>query len=504
MTSLRALPLLFCVPLLAAQPAARSLTLREALAQTLHANLQVDQARESRAYTQAGATIAEGAFDWNLTGSFSYLRQDAATTKALYPLGPYATTEGTLWSRSLGLGLQKPFTWGGSFQTTYTPSYAFSSGTYGDPATGALLGRFNTKAPYSGAFSASYSQALLRGFGRTATEAPLRAARKGSEAADAQFELAMIQLVATTEAQYWDLVYAVQNLANAESALALAEEQLADNRGKVREGTLPEIEITSAEAAVAQQKRTLIAARSQLRNANDTLFRTLYPDENTFTNLVPLDPPEPGAPQVDEHEGERTALAHRPELAVARLRREASGILRAAAENRLLPQLNAYLTYTSTSDTYGAPGPVNGELARGDYPGYGVGLAFLLPLGNRAAKGSLAQARADERLNQLGLQDLELAIRLQVRLAFENVASARAGVEAAREARRFREADLAAEQKKYENGMSTNFFVFAKQNDLNSARATELQARIAYAKAVTALEQAMGTLLQARGFAHRS
>ena len=70
--------------------------------------------------------------------------------------------------------------------------------------------------------------------------------------------------------------------------------------------------------------------------------------------------------------------------------------------------------------------------------------------------------------------------------------------------RRFREADLAAEQKKYENGLSTNFFVFAKQNDLNAARATELQARIAYAKAVTALEQAMGTLLQARGFADPS
>lgn len=502
MAPTRYLPVLLCGPLLAAPPAARPLTLREALAQALRANLQVAQAQESRAFTQAGTTIAEGAFDWNLTGTFSYLRQDAAATKALYPLGPYATTEGTLWSRSLALGLQKPFTWGGSLQTTYTPSYALSSGTYRDPATGNLLGQFNTKAPYGGAISASYSQALLRGFGRGTTEAPLQAARKGSEAADAQFELALIQLVATTEAQYWDLVYAVRNLANAESALALATEQLADNRAKVREGTLPEIEITSAEAAVAQQKRVFIAAQSQLRNANDILFRALYPNEAAFAPLVPTDPPELDPTLTDEPEGERAALAHRPELKIARLRRDASGILRVAAENRLLPQLNAYVSYTATSDSQTALEPVNRSLTQGDYPGYGVGLAFALPLGNRAAKGSLAQARADERLNQLGLRDLELAIRLQVRLAFENAASTQAGLDAARQARIYREADLAAEQKKYENGMSTNFFVFAKQNDLNTARAAELQAQIACAKAVTALEQATGNLLEARTIAN--
>jgi len=47
--------------------------------------------------------------------------------------------------------------------------------------------------------------------------------------------------------------------------------------------------------------------------------------------------------------------------------------------------------------------------------------------------------------------------------------------------------------------MSTNFLVQSKQNTLDASIANELQAQINYAKAKTALEQAQGTLLQARG-----
>ena len=69
---------------------------------------------------------------------------------------------------------------------------------------------------------------------------------------------------------------------------------------------------------------------------------------------------------------------------------------------------------------------------------------------------------------------------------------------ASEKTRIFREKDLEAEQKKFENGMSTNFLVLSKQNDLDTAKSNELQSRIGYAKAVTALEKAQGSLLEAR------
>jgi multidrug efflux pump subunit AcrB len=52
-----------------------------------------------------------------------------------------------------------------------------------------------------------------------------------------------------------------------------------------------------------------------------------------------------------------------------------------------------------------------------------------------------------------------------------------------------------------EKGMSTTFLILSKQNDLDASKADELQANVGYAKAITALEQASGNLLEARGFA---
>jgi outer membrane protein TolC len=480
------------------------ISLREALKVALEQNLQIQIAREARTATGAGIPIAEGVFDWNLFSSFSYGRQDSAATRGLYPTGPLARTEGTAWSRTFSLGLQKPFTWGGSFQIAYTPSYAFSEGQYLNPSDGSPIGTFGTKYPYSGSLSGTYTQNLLRGFGRPVNEVGLIVARNSSQSADHQFTLAVIALVANTEAQYWDLVYATRNLENTKAALALAQEQLDDNRGKVREGTLPEIEITSAEAAVAKQKLALVTARSELRNAQDTLLRTLYPGEAPRSKwLEPTDAPDLAAPQLDEAAAEALAVQDRLELKAARLAQASASALRRAAQNRLLPQLNGFVSYQATSDTHTALGPVQSDLANGTYPGYAVGLTFSVPLANRTAKGGLSQAQAQERASELAVRDLELSIRLQVRLAFERVQASREAVDAARTARVFREEDLQAEKKKYENGMSTNFLVFAKQNDLDSARAAELQAQIGYAKAVTALEQAMGQLLEARGFVTR-
>jgi outer membrane protein TolC len=141
---------------------------------------------------------------------------------------------------------------------------------------------------------------------------------------------------------------------------------------------------------------------------------------------------------------------------------------------------------------------VNKDLTKGAYPGYTIGLQFALPIQNRAAKGNQAQSRANRRASELGLRDLELGITLEVRQAFRNLEASMKGVTAAEKTRIFREKDLEAEQKKFENGMSTNFLVLSKQNDLDTAKSSELQSRITYAKAVTALEKAMGHLLEAR------
>lgn len=476
--------------------ATTKLTLQGAIETSLKNNLQVQIASETRDFTRAGLLLEQGAFDWNLTGNLNLSKTRDASRVQNFPGGPFTSSETTNFSRNFSIGTTKAFGWGGNLSLNYAPTYSFTKGTVnGGPET-----PFTTN-PYDGRFSATYTQSLLKNFGRDATESRLIVARKSAQAADLTFVNAIIALVASTESLYWDVVFAQRNLENKQQTLALAQKQLRENQIRVQVGTLAPIEVTSSEASVAQREQDIIAAEAQLLNAKDALIRALYPSTERPAGLELTDDPSVKPMELDEAAAEQRALANRLELKSARLDLESKQVLETASNNRTLPQLDAFATYNGNAASQIASEgltAVNKDLTKGAYPGYTVGLQFAMPIQNRSARGSQAQARANRRQSELNLRDLELGITLEVRQSFRNVEASTKGVAAAEKTRIFREKDLEAEQKKFENGMSTNFLVLSKQNDLDTAKSSELQARITYAKAVTALEKALGHLLEAR------
>ena len=479
----------------AAQPATK-LTLQSAIETSLKNNLQVQIAVETRDFTRAGLMIEQGFFDWNLTSSLSVSKIQDASRGQNFPGGPFISSETTTFNRAFTVGSTKAFVWGGNLSLNYAPTYRFSKGT----VNGGAESPFTTN-PYDGAFNATYTQSLLKNFGRDATESRLIVARKSAQAADLGFQKAIIDLVASTEALYWDVVFAQRNLENKQQTLALAQKQLKENQIRVQVGTLAPIEVTSSEASVAQREQDIIAAEAQQLNAKDALIRALYPSTERPAGLELADAPSIKPLELNETAAEKQALANRIELKSARLDLESKQLLETAAGNRTLPQLDAFATYNGNAASQipsEGLSAVNKDLTKGAYPGYTVGLQFALPLQNRAARGNRAQARANRRQSELSLRDLELGITFEVRQAFRNVDAFTKGVAAAEKTRYFREKDLEAEQKKFENGMSTNFLVLSKQNDLDTAKSNELQSQINYAKAITALEKALGHLLEAR------
>jgi outer membrane protein TolC len=481
-----------------AKPALK-LTLQNAIETALKNNLQVEIASQSRIYTQAGETYALGTFDWNLSSSLNLSHSKSTfenKTAGLQALSGDSTNNSRNWT----VGVSKPFEWGGTFQLNYNPTYSATTTNY--LATGTQpASSYLTPTPYTGSLGASYTQSLLRGFGRDVTGANLIVAKLGSKAADYAYQLSIINLVASTESQYWDVVFAQRNLENKQQALELAQKQLKENQIRVQVGTLAPIEVTSSEASVAQAEQDIITAEAQSLNAKDALIRALYPNAERPAGLELTDAPNLSHSVLDVAAAEHMALERRVELKSARLDLQSKNVLEVAAKNRTMPQLDLTVGYNGSASNHDAFSPVNSDLFQAKNPGYSVGLQFSMPIENRGAKGGLYQARANRRSSQLNLQDQELAIRLQVRQAIRNIEAAEKGVKAAEKTRIFREKDLDAEKKKFENGMSTNFLVLSKLNDLNTAKSNELQAQITYAKGVTALEQAVGNLLEARKLA---
>jgi outer membrane protein TolC len=479
-------------------PALQRISLQDAVQAALKNNLQVGIAEQVRDATKAGVLINQGAFDWALQSGLSFGHTKGARTGIQFIGGPVVVSDSETTTRNINATVTKPFEWGGNFSIAYGSQSPLYSSTDTSGTSGTSVIATSTQFPYNSSLSASYSQSLLRNAGRDAASVLLIVAKKGSIQADYVFQQAIIALVADTESKYWDLVFAKRNLENKQQSLALAGKQLNENQIRVQVGTLAPIEVTSAEASVAQREQDIIAAEAQLDNAKDALARALYPDATRSTNLDAADAPSIEPFRFDESTAEKTALDKRLELKVSKLDLESKQALETAANSKLKPQLDLNLGYVGASNTRENFSGVNSDLTGFKYPGYNLGLTFSIPFANRTARGGVSQARANRRQSELSLRDQELGIVLQVRTAYRNLEAAAKGVAAAEKTRIFREKNLDAEKKKYDNGMSTNFLVLQRADELDTARSAELQARINYAKNVTTLEQSLGTLLEAR------
>ncbi len=129
----------------------------------------------------------------------------------------------------------------------------------------------------------------------------------------------------------------------------------------------------------------------------------------------------------------------------------------------------------------------------GDFPGWTFSLDLTYPIGRSTNEANLARARLQQSQNQRNLAAIELDIATQVREAARNVQTNAKRVDATRASRALAEKRLEAEEKKYQAGMTSSFFVLQAQRDLNVARNSELLALVEYAKSVvnfSAVQQA--------------
>ena len=488
----------------------KRVSLQDALQAALQNNLAIEIQRASWEGTRdAGTLNEESAFElligatargsWSKTGSMNFSNQ-------LYDGDQVSVQQDTLSynnARSVAVTFQKPFIWGGQAQFAYSPSYSgYRNETaitlLDPPYSEILVPSYHNPRPYSGSWSFTYSQNLLKGFGTKATGGGLVIARRGLEAADANFRRAVQDQVAIIESVYWNLVNAQMNLANRRQALDIAQRQLKENEIRVGTGVLAPIEVTSSEANVAMQEVAIIQAEAALLNAKDTFVRTVYsvaerPDEIELTDAPVLTPLG-----LDEEDAIKTALDNRAELLVRRLDLENAKLSEEIAHSNRKPTLNASASYAGSAISAPALSDINSDLFGFLYPGYSLNLTFSMPLQNKSARAADIKARAARRGAELALKDQELAIILDVRTAYRNLQAAEKSITASEKSRILAQATYDAEQMRFANGLSTNFVVLQRQNDLDNAKTAELNSRITYVSSKVALQQAMGTLLEYR------
>ncbi len=479
------------------------LTLDEAVTLALGHNINLEVNRLSLAATGEGILQATGIFDplaqINLSESYS----ESPATNSLVGATVNTNTRRTFntsLSKFLASGTDLVLSWNNTRSKTNSGFY------YLNPS-------------YDSGLGLQITQSLLNGFGTDVNRAGIEVARRNRSISRMDFELVVIQTIQNVENAYWNLVYAQDNLAVRRQSLELAQNLLDQTRTRVRIGTSAPIDIIQSEATVAAREQDIILAENAVEAAADNLKAAMgFENPSDWkTVMTPADSLEFEPVEVDLDSAITQALDDRLVLKQQQLNEEISRFNLLVAKNSTLPTLNLVGAYglTGVAGTAseaaleppegGGVSPLatlNGSWDRAlgqiwdrDYSRWSVGVNLSYPLGNHAARAQLAQRRYQLQQARQLLAAQRQSVIAEVRGAVRSVQASLKAVSAAVKARELAERNLDAEQKKFANGMSTNYQVLQIQEDLAAAQASELQSRVAYRESLVAYEVAVGDLL---------
>ena len=380
---------------------------------------------------------------------------------------------------------------------------------------------FNTFNPsYTGLLRYSFSQHLLKDYGRANNRRQIRVAQNNQKISETQFERQLIDLVAQAQRGYWDLVFAAEDIKVKQRSMDLAQKTLSDNEIQVRIGTLAPIDVVQAESEVANRRVQYVTSTYTEVQTQDQVKKLITSQGDPGLILAKLIPsqvvpkPEPSdVPPVEQ--AIKIALENRPEIKQLQLDLQNKKIDLEYTKNQLLPAVDLFAAYNQNGvggketirSGFGPTAPIVarsegsifdafGQLFGYGYTGYSVGLSVQIPLRNRAAQGENARAMTDERIAEQRITSQAQQIALEVRNALTQVDMNRARIEAATKARELSERRLEAEQKKFDLGASTIRFVLEEQRNVAQAQTDELQAIVNYTKALVDIDRAMGMTLK--------
>ena len=457
-------------------------------------------------------------FDPAITGTLQLDKNDTESTSVFSPVPVVAQNTYTA-----NLAYTQGFEWGTALSAGFNNTHV----TTNNPTS--LL-----TPDLSSSFQFRITQNLLQGFGTLPNLRFIHIAKNNREISDVAFRLQVITTVDQIENMYWDLVYAYENVRVQQEALTYGQKALDDSKQQAKVGTVPPIQVVSAQSTVSTDQQNLILAQNNLqlqqllmknalsRNIEDPM---LAEADVIPTSTMQLPEQELVVPTQDLI---NQALAHRAELVESRIDLNSRQLSSKAVRNALLPTLDAYAYYggsgvggnvnpallpptcnpaisTCFSSVTAPPPFVNGgpvgygstlsQLFNSTAPDKGVGLSLNIPLRNREAQANQVRAELEDRQAQVRLHQLENQVRIEVRNAQFDVRQNRASVQAAQYAVDFARQTLDADQQKLKVGLTTTTAILQDASVLTTSESNLVSAKAAYEKSCIELDRATGLLL---------
>jgi len=399
---------------------------------------------------------------------------------------------------------------------------------------------------------ASIQQPLLRGFGILPTTRFIIETKNTLKQDNLVFEEQVINSITQVQNQYWQFVYARQNVDVQKAALATSQKLYEDNKRQLEIGTLAPLDVLTAESEIATDNQLVIQAQTNLLQQQTLLLQLITKNllDSAFQDVevIPTTPIEESAavPNIALPDAVKEAWANRPELKVDELTLTNDNVEIKATRNELLPALTLAGNYqsaglggistirsstpltfvpnlnvpildangnpvfsggvqeyvgvgntfnTTTTIVPGGVGNAYSSVFQNQFPSYSASLNLSLPLRNRSAQADHARALLNERQYQTEYQRDKNTIVVGVRNALIAIQQDAAQVVATQKATQLAQQTLDDEQKKYSLGASTSYNVILRSRDLTAAKGNELLAKANLQIALVNFNLAMGRTL---------
>ncbi|MEM6295449.1 MAG: TolC family protein [Myxococcota bacterium] len=493
-----------------------SMELSAVLTQAAEQNLDLVLGQTDIEIAEAQILAALGAYDVFITAGLnaSFSETPQRGSSFAFALGSRAAGANVGFSRALETGGNVSLTLGVNRTLTDQPVNFF------DASQGST-----TLAAYSLVPTLTLSHPLLKGAGLEVN----RANRDKAEIAVTQAEAARLvtaqNLARDLISAYWDVLFAHRDLDNKRRSVEQVRRQLDRTQALVNAGRLSPVDLKAVEQSIAQRESEVLNAENALLDASLTL-RTLlgqdFADADTL-GVLPVTDPMVVPRAINMKEEIDRALQANPQLRQIELALASLRIDEMVAANNRLPQLDFQGSFTPQGRSVdqlptaqlGDPGATGGwaeafrNIFSDDVVTDGLladwtlsgSLTLTWDVQNRAPKSQHQVARLQMRRNEEQLRQVRQQIGAGVVRAASSLRTAGKSIEVSEISLELALDNLEAEQARFDVGRSTNFDVLQRVDDVDTAAASALNARIGYLKALAQLQALNGEILPAYGLA---
>jgi outer membrane protein len=479
------------------------LSLKDITKLALQNNLDIAIQDTNERASQAKILSAYGSYDPTLSGSLSTNASKRANTNlATASSGDFNTSKGLNWNYQFSQSIRT----GGSISANWQSGRSTTDSTFSQ-----------LNPSYSTTASVTFTQPLWRNFRIDNNRGNIKIANLDLTTTDSQFKQKVTDTIANIQSQYWDLVSAIRDYDIKRASVKLGQITLRDNKKKVDVGTLAPIGITEAQADLTQRELSLISSEETILRQENAIRQVISNNRGSdiwSKVIVPTETPDFREYKIDSESAIGTALKNRPELEQIDIQLKQAGINMQMTRNSRKWQVDFQASYGSSGDSgtptsefvkqpvshIGGIGTSYNNLFTEGLTNWTAKVNVQIPLRNRSNDAQLAQQQISMTKTQMQRKSQEQSIQVEIRNAVQKLDTNKKQVETAKMSRQLSEEQLAGEEKRFQAGLSENFRVLDRQNQLAQAEFTYLTNLINYKKSIISLQKAMYTLLETNEF----